>query len=126
MKRFRSGLVFEAHGLLYHSTLGLRVIKKQMATPHGREGEVCEVNRKCVHERRRGRERNREGGSNERERELRESEAGVVAQHFKGVGGARETKNEGGSRQRKVWQRRVQTHVTSSDVLILIHICLSR
>ena len=28
MKRFRGGLVFQAHRLLYHSTLGLRVIKK--------------------------------------------------------------------------------------------------
>jgi len=27
--RFRGGLVFEAHRLLYHSTLGLRVIKKK-------------------------------------------------------------------------------------------------
>jgi len=26
-KRFRGGLVFKAHRLLYHSTLGLRVIK---------------------------------------------------------------------------------------------------
>jgi len=26
---FRSGLVFKAHRLLYHSTLGLRVIKKK-------------------------------------------------------------------------------------------------
>ena len=29
MKRFRGGLVLEAHRLLYHSTLGLRVIKKK-------------------------------------------------------------------------------------------------
>ena len=29
-KRFRGGLVFEAHRLLHHSTLGLRVIKKKM------------------------------------------------------------------------------------------------
>ena len=29
MKRFRGGLVFEDHRLLYHSTLGLRVIKKK-------------------------------------------------------------------------------------------------
>ena len=29
MKRFRRGLVFKAHRLLYHSTLGLRVIKKK-------------------------------------------------------------------------------------------------
>ena len=29
VKRFRSGLVFKAHRLLFHSTLGLRVIKKK-------------------------------------------------------------------------------------------------
>jgi len=29
VKRFRGGLVFKAHRLLYHSTLGLRVIKKR-------------------------------------------------------------------------------------------------
>ena len=29
MQRFRGGLVFKAHTLLYHSTLGLRVIKKK-------------------------------------------------------------------------------------------------
>ena len=29
MNRFRGGLVFKAHGLLYHSTLCLRVIKKK-------------------------------------------------------------------------------------------------
>ena len=35
VKRFRGGLVCEAHRLLYHSTLGLRVIKKR------REGVRC-------------------------------------------------------------------------------------
>jgi len=29
MKRFRGGLVVKAHRLLYHSTLGLRVMKKK-------------------------------------------------------------------------------------------------
>jgi len=29
MQRFRGGLVFKAHRLVYHSTLGLRVIKKK-------------------------------------------------------------------------------------------------
>jgi len=29
VKRFRGGLVFKAHRLVYHSTLGLRVIKKR-------------------------------------------------------------------------------------------------
>jgi len=28
-RSFRGGLVFEAHRLVYHSTLGLRVIKKK-------------------------------------------------------------------------------------------------
>jgi len=28
VQRFRVGHVFKAHGLLYHSTLGLRIIKK--------------------------------------------------------------------------------------------------
>jgi len=32
VKRFRGGLVFKAHRLLYHSTLGLRVIKKKKKT----------------------------------------------------------------------------------------------
>jgi len=41
VKRFRGGLVFEAHRLLYHSTLGLRVITKKDSPaakrggPHG-------------------------------------------------------------------------------------------
>jgi len=29
VQQFRGGLVFKAHGLLYHSTLGLRVTKKK-------------------------------------------------------------------------------------------------
>jgi len=29
VQRFRGGLVFKAHRLLYHSTLGLRAIKKK-------------------------------------------------------------------------------------------------
>ena len=29
VQRFRGGLVFKAHRLLYHSTLGLRVIQKR-------------------------------------------------------------------------------------------------
>ena len=35
VKRFRGGLVFKAHRLLYHSTLGLRVIKKKRSRPVG-------------------------------------------------------------------------------------------
>ena len=37
---FRGGLVFEAHRLLYHSTLGLRVIKKKK-----REQPGCRLGR---------------------------------------------------------------------------------
>ena len=33
VKRFRGGLVFKAHRLLYHSTLGLRVIKQRRRHP---------------------------------------------------------------------------------------------
>ena len=33
VKRFRGGLVFKAHRLLYHSTLGWRVIKKKREEP---------------------------------------------------------------------------------------------
>jgi len=33
VKRFRGGLVFKAHRLLYHSTLGSTVIKKKKNTP---------------------------------------------------------------------------------------------
>ena len=39
MKRFRGRLVFKAHGLVYHSTLGFRVIKKKTpASAHERSG----------------------------------------------------------------------------------------
>jgi len=34
VKRFRGGLVFKPHRLLYHSTLGLRVIKKKNKSLH--------------------------------------------------------------------------------------------
>ena len=36
MQQFRGGLVFKGHGLWYHSTLGLRVIKKKktIQEPH--------------------------------------------------------------------------------------------
>jgi len=33
VQRFRGGLVFKALRLLYHSTLGLRVIKKKKENP---------------------------------------------------------------------------------------------
>ena len=35
VKRFRGGLVFQAHRLLYHSTLGSRAIKKKKEVPAG-------------------------------------------------------------------------------------------
>ena len=35
MKRFRGGLVFKAHRLVYHTTQGVRVIKKRGYEPHG-------------------------------------------------------------------------------------------
>ena len=40
--RFRGGLVFEAHRLLYHSTLGSRVIKKKKKTK-SRQGQGVNV-----------------------------------------------------------------------------------
>ena len=36
--RGRGGLVFKAHRLLYHSTLGLRVIKTKKVGVYGEEG----------------------------------------------------------------------------------------
>ena len=35
VQRFRGGLVFKAHRLVYHSTIGLRVIKKKKKVGHG-------------------------------------------------------------------------------------------
>jgi len=35
VKRFRGGLVFKAHRLVYHSTLGLRVMKKKKKKDRG-------------------------------------------------------------------------------------------
>ena len=40
VQRFRGGLVFKAHSLLYHSTLGLRVIKKKRSVA-SRSRAVC-------------------------------------------------------------------------------------
>ena len=40
VKRFRGGIVFKDHRLFYHSTLGLRVIrKKEKRVPPGERGE---------------------------------------------------------------------------------------
>ena len=41
LKRFRGGLVFKAHRLLHHSTLGVRVIKKKRHTCAQRCEELC-------------------------------------------------------------------------------------
>jgi len=42
VQRFRGGLVFKAHRLVYHSTLGLRVIKKKKKTREtGRDLAFC-------------------------------------------------------------------------------------
>ena len=40
VQRFRSGLVFKVHRLLYHTTLGLRVTKKKQS---GRRCDLFEV-----------------------------------------------------------------------------------
>ena len=40
VKRFRGGLVFEAHRRVYHSTLGSRVIKKKSRETRSRPGAV--------------------------------------------------------------------------------------
>ena len=74
VKRLRGGLVFKAHRLVYHSTLGWRVIKRIRspnvgsvhAQPHV---SGAYVQRECVCERERGERRERE-----REREEREEE----------------------------------------------------
>ena len=40
MKRFRGGLIFEAHRLLYYSTLGLRATKKKAKRRRGEHRDV--------------------------------------------------------------------------------------
>ena len=40
MKRFRGGLVFKAHGLLYRSTPSSRVIKKKRSSVERRDARV--------------------------------------------------------------------------------------
>ena len=42
VQRFRGGLVFKAHGLLRHTTLGLRVIQKKVSAQH--PSRRCEDN----------------------------------------------------------------------------------
>ena len=62
MQRFRSGLVFKAHRLVYHSTLGLLVIKKKkkyrggvgiavVVAVRGPETHPVEVQRQVPHHR---------------------------------------------------------------------------
>ena len=49
LQRFRGGLVFKAHSLVYHSTLGSRVIKKKKKTRYNqivRQPEWCTVRRR--------------------------------------------------------------------------------
>jgi len=49
VQRFRGGLVFKAHKLVYHSTLGSRVIKKKksVVTPHqGMLSATCRARNK--------------------------------------------------------------------------------
>ena len=49
MKRFRGGLVFEAHRLLYYSTLGLRVIQKEKRPARkSRERSIQNLNPECA------------------------------------------------------------------------------
>jgi hypothetical protein len=49
MKRFRGGLVFKAHTLVYHSTLGSGVIKKKKnpETPPTPENRMSAAGAKC-------------------------------------------------------------------------------
>ena len=69
MKRFRGGLVFEAHRLVYHSTLGFRVIKNKkkiictqpLDGASGREGEIGNEGGRD-REKRTERKRDRENG----------------------------------------------------------------
>jgi len=51
VQRFRGGLVFEAHRLWYHSTLGLRVIKKREKNSFQKQGRwhaVLDCGRFCA------------------------------------------------------------------------------
>jgi len=45
VKRFRGGLVLKAHGLLYHSTLGMGVIKKKKHQKKASKGVARSVAR---------------------------------------------------------------------------------
>jgi len=53
VQRFRGGLVFKAHRLLYHSTLGVRVIQKRRRRPG--DGAGAERSAACLELRREGR-----------------------------------------------------------------------
>ena len=46
VQRFRGGLVFKAHGRLYHSTLGLGVIKKKIPGRDYGRGSVLPARRR--------------------------------------------------------------------------------
>ena len=43
VKRFRGGLILKAHGLLYHSTLGSRVMKGRQAVVRAFQGEASHI-----------------------------------------------------------------------------------
>ena len=50
MNRFRGGLVFKAHRLLYHSTLGSRVIKKKKKSSPENFGTIFEFDAPSIEE----------------------------------------------------------------------------
>jgi len=56
VKRFRGGLVFKAHGLLYHSPLDSRVIKQKKGAPRTRapaprlETRLCPLGQRALPE----------------------------------------------------------------------------
>jgi len=43
VQRFRGGLVFKAHRRVYHSTLGLRVIKKAHNMDEGEDAQLAQL-----------------------------------------------------------------------------------
>ena len=51
VRRFREGLIFKAHRLLYHSTLGSRLIKKKKKKQLGCGGHLIVLQRYFVEDR---------------------------------------------------------------------------
>ena len=74
VKRFRGGLVFKAHRLLYHSTLGLRVKKKVTCSRVSRKSRVPKAKRERERERQRARERESEKDRERERQRARETE----------------------------------------------------